>query len=200
MTQGDLAERLKVGQAAVSKWESGKDKPSLDNLKAIADWTGLTIEQLTGGQLNPVLGLQALKVIGVVQAGAWVEETELDEADQFEISVPPSQKYPGIKRFGVLVRGPSMNLMFKDGAILICVSPYDLARDPRSGDCVICRRTNGDGLYEVTCKEFYMDDNGRNWLVPRSSDPQFQSPILVDAKIAAEVEITGIVTGVYHEI
>ena len=36
MTQEQLAERLYVSRAAVSKWESGKGYPNIESLKAIS--------------------------------------------------------------------------------------------------------------------------------------------------------------------
>jgi transcriptional regulator with XRE-family HTH domain len=49
LTQEALAAALYVSRAAVSKWESGRGYPSIDSLKAIAVFFGITIDQLLSG-------------------------------------------------------------------------------------------------------------------------------------------------------
>ncbi len=48
MTQEELAEALFVSRTAVSKWESGRGYPSIDSLKAIAQYFSVTIDSLIG--------------------------------------------------------------------------------------------------------------------------------------------------------
>jgi len=50
LTQEELAEQLYVSRAAVSKWESGRGYPSIDSLKAIADFYAVTIDFLLSGE------------------------------------------------------------------------------------------------------------------------------------------------------
>ena len=44
MTQEQLAERLYVSRAAVSKWESGKGYPNIESLKAISKLFSVSID------------------------------------------------------------------------------------------------------------------------------------------------------------
>ena len=46
LTQDALAERLYVSRTAVSKWESGRGYPSIDSLKAIAQFFSITVDEL----------------------------------------------------------------------------------------------------------------------------------------------------------
>lgn len=46
ITQEELAEDLFVSRTAISKWESGRGCPSIDSLKAIAKYFGVTIDEL----------------------------------------------------------------------------------------------------------------------------------------------------------
>jgi len=46
MTQEELAEKLYVSRAAISKWESGRGYPNIDSLKAIAKFFNVTIDEL----------------------------------------------------------------------------------------------------------------------------------------------------------
>ena len=49
LTQEELASSLYVSRTAISKWESGRGYPSIDSLKAIAAFFGVTIDMLLSG-------------------------------------------------------------------------------------------------------------------------------------------------------
>ena len=46
MTQEELAEALFVSRTAISKWESGRGYPSIDSLKEISKFFGVSIDEL----------------------------------------------------------------------------------------------------------------------------------------------------------
>ena len=46
LTQEELANELFVSRTAVSKWESGRGFPSIDSIKAIAEFFSITIDEL----------------------------------------------------------------------------------------------------------------------------------------------------------
>ncbi len=48
LRQQDLAEKLDTTQRKVSYWESGKVEPDLENLWRIAEFFGITIDELVG--------------------------------------------------------------------------------------------------------------------------------------------------------
>ena len=50
LTQEELAELLFVSRTAISKWESGRGYPSIDSLKALAKFFGVTIDALLSGE------------------------------------------------------------------------------------------------------------------------------------------------------
>ena len=55
LTQEELAKALHVSRAAVSKWESGRGYPNIDSLKDIAQFFGVTVDELLAkGQLLAV--------------------------------------------------------------------------------------------------------------------------------------------------
>ncbi|MCG8694342.1 MAG: S24 family peptidase [Minwuiales bacterium] len=125
-------------------------------------------------RMKPVI--EPIYVRGAVQAGTWREALEWPRDDWYPIAVPPDDPYGGLARFGLSVRGPSMNAVYPDGATLICVRFADLGRGPETGDRVICQRHNPNGMIEATVKEFVIDD-GIAWLWPRSYHPEHQTPI-----------------------
>ncbi len=49
MTQEELAAAIYVSRTAVSKWEAGRGYPSIDSLKALAEFFGITIDELLSG-------------------------------------------------------------------------------------------------------------------------------------------------------
>ena len=50
LTQEQLAEQLFVSRTAVSKWESGRGAPSIDSLRAISRFFGVTIDELLSSE------------------------------------------------------------------------------------------------------------------------------------------------------
>jgi len=50
LTQEELAQRLYVSRAAISKWESGRGYPNIDSLKAIAKFFSVTVDDLLSGE------------------------------------------------------------------------------------------------------------------------------------------------------
>ena len=61
LTQEELAEKLYVSRAAISKWESGRGYPSIDSLKAIAEYFHVTIDELIGSEEIVDLAEQDMK-------------------------------------------------------------------------------------------------------------------------------------------
>ena len=50
LTQEELAQALYVSRTAISKWESGRGYPSIDSLKEISNYFGVTIDDLLSGE------------------------------------------------------------------------------------------------------------------------------------------------------
>lgn len=143
-----------------------------------------------------------VEVTGSVAAGVWRETTEWPQPDRFEIVVGPSP-FPRARRFGLRVDGHSMDIIFAPGTLLDCLSIFDLGIEPANGDLVIVERQRADGMRELTVKEFHCDEDGRCWLIPRSTKPEFQSPIEVgvpntDHETDEYVQVIAFVIGSYQ--
>jgi transcriptional regulator with XRE-family HTH domain len=50
LTQEELAQALYVSRTAISKWESGRGYPSIDSLKAIAKFFGISVDEFLSGE------------------------------------------------------------------------------------------------------------------------------------------------------
>lgn len=144
-----------------------------------------TYEKLASTEHVPVFALKgdqpvhkipsALNVVGSVQAGRWSEAMVWDEERRYPIAHPLPPKWARFA-FGLEVAGTSMNLVYPESSILICVNLSDCGVPLSGGQRVIVQRTKRDGLVEATVKELVIDGQGKQWLWPRSSDPQFQTP------------------------
>jgi phage repressor protein C with HTH and peptisase S24 domain len=113
-----------------------------------------------------------LVVNGSVEAGAYRSSEHWNDERAFVIEGMPSP-IPGAKRFGLVTVGLSMNEFYEPGSVLDCVSIFKGGVPPKTGDHVIVERIRPDGLRELTVKE-YREENGKYWLVPRSTRPEFQ--------------------------
>lgn len=64
LSQEDVARALFVSRQTISKWETDKAEPGVDNLKALADLYEVTLDQLASGMIS--VGLAAM-------LGIWVK-------------------------------------------------------------------------------------------------------------------------------
>lgn len=200
-SQAEFAERFAVTQGSVSRWESGS-MPDPGAIAQLAELAGETVREFLGNATGDIafvkLG-QRLMVKGSVAAGVWREAYEWPQDEWtpytggLHVSIDPS------RRFGLQVEGESMNMLYPHGTILDCVSIFDVDV-PASGQRVIVIRKRIDDSLEATVKEFVVDESGRSWLVPRSTNPAFQAPIAVDQPQEGIVEtrIIALVVGSYR--
>lgn len=135
-----------------------------------------------------------LFVIGEVAAGMFKEAWKVPQDEWVAYTGRADVAAPVQRRFGLKVAGDSMDLLYPPGTILDCVE-YDYDEPVPSGKRVIVQRTKMDGTVEATVKEFVRDSAGVEWLVPRSSNPAYQSfrGDRPDASDITRVEIIGIV-------
>ena len=118
-------------------------------------------------------------VKGAVQAGLWQDALEWPAGDWKAINVPADGRFAGMERFGLLVRGTSMNRVYPEGSIAIAVRTDCLGRTPRTGERVVVLKRGESGL-EATIKKYEEAPDGRRILWPESFDPAFQTPLILD--------------------
>jgi transcriptional regulator with XRE-family HTH domain len=195
-----MAERTSVSVSQLSRWEAGKSNIPSERLPALAAAYECRIGDIFDDDDSPFVPLgPTLYVRGPVKAGAWHQVWELPESEWKSFTGRADVTAPLRDRFGVEVEGESMNDVYPPGTILECVSFLGGA-EIASGRRVIVERTRIDGDREVTVKELYRDSDGVEWLVPRSSNPAFQTPIRADQQESdiVEVRVIGIVVGSYR--
>lgn len=145
------------------------------------------------------VSMRQIPVVGYVQAGVWLETIELLLEDRFDIPLPIQSGFDGFIVQGLIVRGASMDLLYPHGTVLAVVKLMDLGRDPRPGERVVVFR-HKHGETEATVKEYQIGKDGVARLWPRSTHPDFQSPILVTppADDDEDLQIAYLVIGSYR--
>lgn len=105
----------------------------------------LTIEYEGSSHLEPLAANTiTFDVRGIVQAGQWSEAMEWDPADWQKISLPRPSNHKSY--FGLRVKGPSMNLIYPEDTILVCVPLHDYKNTLEERDHVIVQRWDADML------------------------------------------------------
>lgn len=151
----------------------------------------------------------AIQVVGEVAAGVFKDALELPHDERYAVHVPTSSAYAHLPLQGLLVRGPSMDLLYPERTVLVVVPVVHLGEGfmPRNGQRVIVQRTNAIGEHEATVKEIIFDAAGTPWLWPRSTHPEFQQPWRLPQPEEGNgnldhdeevIRITGLVIGSYR--
>jgi transcriptional regulator with XRE-family HTH domain len=60
LTQVELAEKLNLSQSTIASWENGKRRPDLDLLPIIADFFGVSVDEIYGQEPHEQTPPQAL--------------------------------------------------------------------------------------------------------------------------------------------
>lgn len=154
--QADLAKALKVSQATMSGYETGKYEPDLKTLKAIADYFAVSVDFVLGG--NPMLA--AIKGIRVpvyaaVAAGIPIEAIEdIVDYEEIDAALAATGDF-----FGLRIKGDSMEPRMREGDVVI-VRKQD---DADTGDIAIIL-VNGN---EATVKKIKKEPSGIS-LIPNN--------------------------------
>ena len=109
LTQADVAAKLDVSRQAVSRWESGRSKPSTERLLTLGELYGVSIDRLLNQADTPVAAVEAI--------------SDLPEVAPTEPVVPEKQhtrawlKYTAAALCGVIVTLFVIWLFSKSGPI-----------------------------------------------------------------------------------
>lgn len=194
LTQAELAERMGVTQSVVSDWERGELQSWRVNSDRLATALSKPRDHFSASDVSPLL-TTGVQVVGEVQAGVFRFAVEIPAAERPIIPVLPPPGYERLQSVAFKVVGPSMDLLYPDGSYVIAISAFDT--DVRSGDRVIVYQTQGM-LREATIKELRIEEDGRIALWPRSTHPDYQEPIYLEASDQDGPEIPYVVVASYQ--
>ncbi len=205
-----IQEKKAEGKFNVQQWASsaGVGKNSLYNFlnghsdaldlatyAKLARAVGVPSHRLTGDEPETP-SPTAIMVTGHIEAGEFQDAVEWDQSRWYAVDVPIPARFRK-KAKALQVRGPSMNMEYPDGSIVVWVDQLDF-RAAQNEDHVIVYSYSKDDTIEATVKELRITD-GRQWLWPRSHDPEHQQPVEITnpAEHVTRIEIQGIVLGGY---
>lgn len=153
--QLDLAKAINVSQATMSEYESGRYEPDVRALRAIADFFGVTVDYVIGGErISKSKGIR-IPVYGDVAAGLPIEATEnIVDYEEIDAALAASGEF-----FGLRIRGSSMEPRIREGDVVIVRKQ----EDADTGDTVIVL-VNGD---KATCKRIKKEPSGIS-LIPNN--------------------------------
>lgn len=187
---------------------SGKSRnPRSDTLSALASALDVPLPSILKGDAGDFpspswVAPTFLPVKYRVRAGAWVEmDVAAQEYPAAAQPVAPDSRYSQWPQWLEEVQGDSIDLLIKPGSFAHVVDAIEMGYSARDGDLVVVeRRRDGGALRERTIKQVAIAGR-RIELWPRSSNPQWSSPLAISSGArlddGMEVEIVGLVVGAY---
>lgn len=137
---------------------------------------------------------EGLRIEGEVAAGRWIEvhgdvDGELSYHDIYDnVPVALDHRWPRAVQYGLIVRGTSINNVAIDGDVLTCVGLHETSYRLREYDLVIVEQRRDAGLLIERTAKRWLEHDDRYELWPDSSDPRWQTPIVVPKKVGFENE------------
>lgn len=204
LTKSQKLNYLKVGEKAgvhevtIANLARGKSKLTQEWMEKLADIFGVSPAEIAWDP--PARGLRRIRVKGALQASAWSENHEWEEDQQYDVMIPDDDELRGLKLYAAEIRGDSMNLRYPAGTVVI-ISDIKRGFDKVSeGQRYHVRHTRADGMVEETIKTLVADPEGRYWLKPESSNPEFQAWLAIDGQNGEDGEMIEIVGRVRYVV
>lgn len=177
-----------AGKDLVANMRRKGTQPSVEKIRLLADYLGVTTSELLGEEPRVSPGAIRISVLGTIPAGVPVEAVE-DVLDWEEI--PESWGSGGREYFGLRVKGDSMYPRYLEGDTVI------LRKQPTcdsGNDCAVL--VNGD---EATLKQVILRQDGSVELRPVNPayPPRVYSPAEVER---LPVHILGVVVELRRKI
>lgn len=173
-------------------------KPGFDELASVSG---------AAARLHHGSDSSELMVLHRAQAGNWIEaESAVDDYIKPPRPVNRDPRFPKAKQWLELVVGDSINRLIQDGEYAIVVDAADVNYSPRRGDLVVVeRRRFGGHMRERTIKQVGFGPDEKSVLLwPRSTNPRWNEPLQITADAdnleTLEVEIVGVVVGIYRDV
>lgn len=189
-----------VSAPTVRAHENGTNTISADMADAYARVLKIKPADILFGDDGPVTvsvasvpdHVRMVGIVGEVRAGAFAE-IPAEEPTPTEFVPVQLPDYTRAQLYALTVRGRSMDKDYPDGSVVVICPAHEAGI--RANDHVVVRRWRG-GLAETTLKEVVVE-NGAVVLWPRSTDPEFQTPIRLETVRDADEgpEIIGVVVG-----
>ncbi len=196
LSQAEFAHMLKASQGSVSKWENGKEMPSVSTIFDIAAITGESAEALylgTDERFGSSTTLVNISIVGQIEAEKFTEGYIWDRVSEtYQIPVP--NYISNLHMIGYLVLGNGGGNLFPDGSVALIITTNRYQLELRSGDVVLVLQKGNMDLVEVSLREYSVANDGA-WLWPISKDPSHRQYALQADAEGSAVQIIGQVVG-----
>lgn len=136
-----------------------------------------------------------------VQAGMWLEDDDFTADSVTGPAISADPRYPD-PQWLEIVAGDSMDMEAPEGSFAHVVGHEGIDREPRNGELWIVRRVRhlGGALSERSIKQV-RKTNGKVELWPRSSNPKWAAPLIVDdGDEDTAIFYEGLVIGIYRPL
>ncbi len=195
LTLEQVGEMVGTSATQISRLERSKRKLHEDWLKKFGDAFGLHMTEFLS-QSGP--SSEGMTVLGSVGAGMWHEIGMSVQKETSTVPLGNDLRYPALSQYALKVVGDSMDKVFPDGQYIVCVPWAELGRELRNKDLVVIERRK-HGLSEATVKRVQMS-KGTCKLMPESTSPRWQEPLVLNGSEDEEVIITALVIGRYEPL
>ena len=200
-SKSGLAAAMDLPPARVTEILKGTRVVALTELVPMASFLQMRVmelfQALTRGTEAVELSQPLLEVRGRVQAGDWREAFEWLPDERYQVPMPIPERFRHLPYFGLEVGGDSMDEVYPEGAVLMCI-PLEVFPGPlKTGTRVIVERTRKDEV-EATVKE-YVEDGDNRWLIARSKNPIHRAPIYLNGSDEDEARVLAVVVGFYKD-
>jgi SOS-response transcriptional repressor LexA len=181
----DAARALGIPYPTYAGHENGSRKFEADEASVYARKFKVSVEWLLTGKAGNVLTnvtapLATINVIGTIRAGLW-QDVDVGDSGVYD-TAPAAPNVPPEWQYAFRVEGTSLNKIANPGDILICLDAIKSRYDMQDGDLVVVERSRYSGqMVERTAKRIRRSAAGFE-LWPGSTDPAFQTPIVIDGK------------------
>lgn len=167
-----------------------KFTPKPATLRKIAEAAGMDLPAGLATAAAGAPSTQELPILGPIQAGAWLELDESIQTEPVFFAAVADRRYPHAPQWLREVRGDSMNARgIVPGDLAHIVELTAAGVNLNTGMVVEVTRTrNGGSEREITLKEVEITDAGIA-LWPRSSNPRWKEPIVLDDGQSGDVEV-----------
>lgn len=151
------------------------------------------------GPAEPIVAeptLQALPLVGQVRAGAWLAIDESAQDDPVMLTAALDGRYPHARQWLREVVGDSMNAKGIQSGDLVHLADWaETGGELKTGQVIeVTRYRDGGELREVTLKEVEVNPAGGFLLWPRSTNPKWKEPFVLNGEddSGVEVRVTGL--------
>ena len=155
---------------------------------------GIGPEDSSDPNADPSSAVSMLPLLGKIHAGLWLDTSIFDQDTYRTVPATIDPRYPHASHYCLEVVGDSVDQIYPEGTIVVCVDFAESGLKLKSGQLAhVERRRAGGQMIEITLKEIKLGSKGEVTLLPRSSNPVHKPLHLSDSDESDEIHVRGIV-------